>query len=437
MPPTQRTHNLNDVIKLALATRFFMNASHTWLISALLLTLLCIPLTVRAQTAQEADSIGSGAGSRATDVSLAIRGDLQADGRFFIGDDVAPGSESFYLRRVRLTVQGTIYERFDFRIMPNFGLGRAELQDAYLDARIVPLATVRFGKFKTSAGLEFLQSPNTGIMIERGFPTGMVPNRDVGIELRGELAGKRLSYAMGVFNGSQDGVSIDADLDNRKDLMLRLFSHPFANAGSVLNGLGLGVAFTTGVRDGTAAVPILPAYRTSGRQTFFRYRTAANEAAFSNGHNSRVIPQGYLYAGPFGLLAEYALSEQAVATDSLSATLRNRSWQVATSIVLTGEDASYGTLKPATPFGEPGHWGALEFTARVQGIVADEASFPVFASPDASASGAFAWAIGINWYLNAGVRFMLNYEQTTFEAAGEAERRPTERILLTRFQIVF
>jgi phosphate-selective porin OprO and OprP len=385
----------------------------------------------------KADASGFGFSSPAKDFTLNLRGDLQADSRFFTEDEVAAGSESFYLRRVRLSVQGTLYERFDFRIMPNFGLGRAELQDAYLDARFAPQASVRFGKFKTPAGLEFLQSPNSSILIERGFPTGLVPNRDVGFELRGDLAGKRFSYAIGAFNGSLDGASIDADLDNNKDFMLRLFTHPFAGTESALKGLGFGVATTTGTREGVVATPNLTTYRTSGRQTFFRYRTAADEAAFAQGRNTRIIPQGYLYAGPFGLLAEYAVSKQEVATDSLTANLQNRAWQVATSIALTGEDASYGMLKPAKPFGEPGNWGAFELTARVQGITIDDASFPVFASPDASASGALAWGVGINWYLNASVRFMVNYEQTTFDAAAGAETRPTEHLVLTRFQIAF
>lgn len=91
--------------------------------------------------------------------ALQLRGDVQADGRFFAESDVPEGDESFYLRRVRIVFQGTVFDRFDFKVMPNFGLGRAELQDAYLDARFSPFVAVRAGKFKVPVGLELLQSP--------------------------------------------------------------------------------------------------------------------------------------------------------------------------------------------------------------------------------------------------------------------------------------
>ena len=62
--------------------------------------------------------------------------------------------------------------------------------------------------------------------------------------------------------------------------------------------------------------------------------------------------------------------------------------------------------------------------------------FPAFANPATAARSASAWATGLNWYLNSGVKFQVNFERTTFGTAGTA-RRPAENDLLTRLQFAF
>ena len=48
-----------------------------------------------------------------------------------------------------------------------------------------------------------------------------------------------------------------------------------------------------------------------------------------------------------------------------------------------------------------------------------------FADPAVSASQADSYGIGLNWYLNENVKWLLDYEHTTFEggAAAGADRR--------------
>lgn len=369
--------------------------------------------------------------------SLRLRGDVQADGRFFSNDGVAPGAESFYLRRVRVVFQGTMFSRFDFKVMPNFGLGRAELQDAYVDARFTSVFGVRAGKFKLPVGLEVLQSPTTMFFIERAYPSSLVPNRDVGVEVHGELLNDRLSYQFGVFNGSADGASIDADANNSKDVAARLFTKPFRASASFLSGLGLGIAVTAGTQEGSETSPELPAFRTSGRQTFFRYLAGAEAGSFAHGQRTRIASQGYYYQGRVGLLGEYVISRQEVQTASATAALANRAWQVAGSFVLTGEDAAFGRLQPRAPYDGQGHWGAVEVVGRLHGLTLDEATFPTFANPASASRSALTWGVGINWHLNSSVRLMVNYEQTRFEAAAGASPRDAEHLLLSRFQIAF
>ena len=63
---------------------------------------------------------------------------------------------------------------------------------------------------------------------ERALPTALVPNRDLGVELHGELLEGVASYAAGVFNGVGDARnSSNFDFEDRKALEGRVFFQPF------------------------------------------------------------------------------------------------------------------------------------------------------------------------------------------------------------------
>jgi phosphate-selective porin OprO and OprP len=59
-----------------------------------------------------------------TNFVLKLRGYLHVDGRFY-PDDVATGkaNDTFLLRRVRPIIEGTLFEKFDYRLMLDFGSG--------------------------------------------------------------------------------------------------------------------------------------------------------------------------------------------------------------------------------------------------------------------------------------------------------------------------
>lgn len=370
-----------------------------------------------------------------------FRGYLHTDGRFFVDDGDHRGTDTFVMRRVRPIFEATLFRFADFRVMPDFGDGRTTLQDAYLDLRFHRRFNVRAGKFKAPVGLERLASATTLLFVERALPTALVPNRDLGVLAFGDFAGARVTYAAGVFNGVTDGSSADADEGDGKDVVGRVFFYPFrASKGSRLEQLGAGVAVSHGTRDGTAATPSLPAFRTSGQQTWFRYRSDATTAgtAIADGRHQRVSTQGSYYTGPLALIAEHVLSRQAVALAGTRTTLSNQAWQVAGGWVLTGEANGERGVSPRRAF-QPGRggWGAFEVTARVTRLSVDDEAFPVFANPDAAASSATAWAGGLNWYLNRAVKLTANYEETRFRGGASSGDRPVERNLLTRFQVGF
>lgn len=372
---------------------------------------------------------------------LKLRGYFQSDSRVFFGDEQQPIANTLILRRVRPIIEGTVYKYFDFRIMTDFGGGQATLQDLHLDAKFWPQAKFRLGKFKTPFGLERLQSATDLLFIERALPTNLVPNRDLGGQVYGDLWDGSLSYAAGLFNGVVDLGSGDFDDRDGKDFAGRVFAHPFKRTKVELaQGLGLGLAGTIGNQLGTPTSPNLPAYRTTGQQVFFRYRSDGTLAGttLANGEHYRISPQAYYYAGPFGLLTEYVVSAQKVKRGTTEAQLSNESWQVAGSYVLTGEKASYRGVTPKKVFElGTGHFGALEIAGRYSQLKVDGGTFPVFANPTAVARKAEAWAVGLNWYFNKNVKFVLNYEQTGFDGGGTKGDRETEKAFLSRFQIAF
>src|SRR5262249_10107873 len=150
------------------------------------------------------------------------RGYVQADSRFFLGDQPA-AIDTFTLRRVRPIFEATVYKYFDIRIMPDFGGGTAVIQDAYIDAKFNPAFKIRFGKTKGPVGLERLQSARDIEFVERSQVTNLVPNRDLGIQVFGDFAASKVGYAAGLFNGVVDAGSTDNDNGQGKDFEGRLF----------------------------------------------------------------------------------------------------------------------------------------------------------------------------------------------------------------------
>ncbi|MEO0314639.1 MAG: hypothetical protein RI928_1095 [Pseudomonadota bacterium] len=381
-----------------------------------------------------------------------LRGLVHFDYRSFDGS--APAStiyDGFLARRIRPTFEGTVFGKYGFRFTPEFaesGDGSAtsgisqnktRVIDAYLDARFDPAYSFRFGKFKPFVGLERLQSGSDIKFIERSYVSNnILPNRDFGLSMYGEALDKKLNYAVGYFNGVKDGGEnfTSQDENNHKDFAARVFSTPFAGTDSALSGLGLGIAGTWSQDSNSNS---LGSYKTAGQAyNFFAYTGTT-----SNGRRERIAPQAYYYNGPLGIIAEYAAVKQDVIKTSNSATasLTNSAWQIATSYLLTGEDASFKGVKPYSPFksGAEGGWGAFELLARYQENNIDRDAVTFANTTNGYALGAKTWGIGLNWYLNEASRFSFNLERTKFSdvTKGTVLLGNSENFAVARYQLAF
>jgi phosphate-selective porin OprO/OprP len=371
--------------------------------------------------------------------AVRLKGLLQTDGRFFLNDAAIPTTNTFFLRRARPILEATVGKYLEFRVQPDFGQGTTVLFDAYSDVKVSPGFAVRVGKFKPPVGLERLQSAGDIVFAERALPTNLAPNRDIGLQVSGDISSGVFAWQAGIFNGVPDLGNGDGDVSDAKDFAGRVFVQPF-KLGS-LAGLGVGIAGSTGIERGTTAAPALASYRTPGQQTFFRYAssttTPANNA-YANGRRSRLAPQAYFYSGPLGLRGEYTLSWQEVTRATTTAKLKHTAWQTIGSVFLTGEQNSFKSASPKKPFDpKAGTFGALELAARYSELSLDDATFPTFASLAASPRKAKAWAVGLNWYLARAVKVTLDYEHTTFTGGAAAGDREAENAVITRVQHSF
>ncbi|MFB3813365.1 MAG: OprO/OprP family phosphate-selective porin [Terriglobales bacterium] len=383
---------------------------------------------------------------------LKIGGYAQVDGKTFYEDRAHKLTNSFGLTRVRLNIDGRIGKFIEFRMAPDFGNNTFRLFDAYVDLKYQPYAILRGGKFKTPFGLEMLQPDTDLSLIERSLASDLVPNRDVGFQVSGNVAG-RFTYQAAILNGTMDSASSEIDVNDGKEVVGRIFASPFAKSGpNFLQGLGFGLAASTGRQNGTtttsnAVVSVstaaLPSFKSSGAQAvFFSY----NSNAFAAGRRLRYSPQMYYYNGPFGLLAEYVESNQdvaAVVSNRVVAPreISNHAWQVAGSWVLTGEKKSYNGLLPRRPLEggitKPG-FGAWEIAGRYSELNVDPTVFTAnLADSTKSARAARAWTVGLSWYLNKNARISLNYEQAHFQGGAAGGNRPAEKTFGQRLQIVF
>lgn len=178
----------------------------------LLLLLAAAPSTLEGQApAKEAP----------TPVSVRFGGllQVQADGGDR-GDSRFPDADvRFYLRRVRASAVAALSEGFEAKVevelagtLSSASSLRAQLVDGYVGWKGRGGLGFRAGQLKTPFGHEQLLPDLRMTAVERTLGNDrLVPGRQVGLQLHGELAGKRLTWAAGAFGGS--GVNTTANED--------------------------------------------------------------------------------------------------------------------------------------------------------------------------------------------------------------------------------
>ena len=353
---------------------------------------------------------------------------LQVDGRFSL-DDPLPITNTFAMRKVRPIFSGRVGKYIDFKMQPELA-GSVVLLDGYFDIRFSPKLRLRTGKDKTPIGYELLIADASLIFPERSVVSLLVPNRDVGFQAQGDLAGGKLLYSAGIFNGNPpDGTSATTDVDtnNGKDLAGRIVVLPFQSTKTPahrLSTFGFHLGGSTGEQTGA-----LPSYRTSAGQTFFSFPATTT----ADGRRNRVTPAVFLYLKGFGGFAEYARTTQDIVTSGVPQTITNQAWGVTGSYVLTGEPTSERGVRPKAPFDPAaGAWGAVQVAARYAELTLDNDLFTSGIAAATASRKAQQLTLATNWFLNNYVKIYASYERFSFSGS-----RANENLILFRSQLAF
>jgi phosphate-selective porin OprO/OprP len=345
------------------------------------------------------------------------------DGLFAINDDADALTDEFVVRRLRAGVRGRVADHFEATLSVNFGGGSVTVQDAYIETTFTPALRLRLGRSRSPVGHERGRSILSLPFMERALPTGLAPNRDVGIMILGDVAGDRVSYGAGVVNGAPDGSGVDADDNDAKDLVGRV-------SAEVAPGLRVALSGSSGNHRGHGS---LPAYRTTVfRQPFFQY----DAGAVADGRLTRVSPYASYYRGPLGAYAEYVSSSLPVREGDVRERITHHGWQVAASWVLTGENASESGFEPNRPFNlATRQWGAVEVSARYHALAVDNAAMHLGLATPGSSRTAAAWSLALSWHLNAFLQYRVHVERTVFDDLPGAP--PPENAVAFRSQLSF
>jgi len=173
---------------------------------------------------------------------------------------------NFSLRRVRLSVEGTLFQGLTYKIQGDF-TRKPMLVDAYLKYKVCDEFAIQIGQFKTPFSIESPINPVNLEIFDYGEAIqGLVGykdvcgvgslGRDLGIMAMGSLFPIKgdegikyhvVEYSLGVFNGN--GAN-EKDNNNRKDIVGRLNIHPGLKALTLSGSLYLG-KYKTAEAEGT------------------------------------------------------------------------------------------------------------------------------------------------------------------------------------------
>lgn len=167
-----------------------------------------------------------------------VQGMYQAN----LSDEGELTSNTFRMRRVRLSAEGTLYKGMTYKIQGDFSRSPM-LVDAFVKYKVADAFAIQLGQFKTPFSLESPINPvnleifdyGEGIQKLVGYSDvcgvgGL--GRDIGLMATGKLFPVKgeegikyhvVDYAIGVFNGNGPTTT---DNNNRKDIVGRLEVHP-------------------------------------------------------------------------------------------------------------------------------------------------------------------------------------------------------------------
>ena len=337
--------------------------------------------------------------------------------------------EDFNWARRRLGIKGELFNRVSFEVEREFGDDANPWRDVYVNLKATNLFEVKAGKFKVPFSLDVLTSEAAGDFVFRSIAARTLsPRRDVGVMAHGRTKGRRVAYAVGVFEGDDSTVGAKANFDG--------------DGGDASFGRTVGARVTAqpfdAFHDWPRAIRHLEIAVNGAWSTIpsglhgFRGRSVYGHEFFApvyvNGDRIRAGVDAVLMAGPTSLKAEWIGAwderlEQGLGDVDLPKAF-GRGWYVSGTWLVTGE-VKDTDVRPKRPFLQGGI-GALELAARYErfglGSTAT-AGEPAFSNPRAAnllRNRDDVLTFGLSWYLNRWFRLQGNALHESFDDVARA-----------------
>jgi phosphate-selective porin OprO/OprP len=397
-----------------------------------------------------------------------LHGVMQLDTAKYDQDDRLPAavtardlSSGANFRRARIGVDGKVFGNFDYNILFDFGGSGAEdsgrVQEMWVQYSGLKPLRFRVGAFAPPLGLEDAASTNGALFPERPAVADIARGLAGGdTRIGGGVIGNGDHwFASAIATGplvqslNSGATAFNAPIfDEQQGYALRVAGTPLhgvdwlvhlgANASIVAQPTDLGAAAAT------------------------RYALQVRERPELRVDGARLVDTGQIDAqGARAYGLEFAVQKQNLYFQSeyfdISVDRRNpapgasdpsfNGWYAQGSWVLTGERRKYnigtaafdapGVDKPFDP--SKGQWGAWELAARYSTIDLNYSENSLVAADRVRGGEQDIWTLGVNWFPNPAVKFMLDYYDVSVDrknAAGAAIGQDY-RALNLRSQVAF
>jgi phosphate-selective porin OprO/OprP len=382
------------------------------------------------------------------DFSLALRATVQFDAGYFAQGRNPPSvdlNSGTNFRRAQFGFAGTAWHDWSYNFTYDFGgtgvEQRGYVYRAYIQYDGFKPFGVRIGAFAPPANVEdatgganllFLERPSAAT-IARGLAGGS-SRQGINVFMQGERYLVSVAYTGGK---STDPVTFDeqqglvgrasylvVDRSDWKWLLDADASHVFRLPDTLPgpNSAGI-VSLATG-----------PELSIDASRTVDTGPLSAHAVSEVGLETAAVLGRVYGEAGWFG----YRVQRGTLPDPSFGG------WYVESALSLTGETrpydpvtASFHMPDPDHPLGTPGGFGALEGVARFSRVDLDWR--PDLAASAGGVAGGVQdiWSLGLNWYPNTVLKFMLDYNNITVRHAEARSRDISANAVALRSQIAF
>ena len=294
-----------------------------------------------------------------------------------------------------------MYSNWGYELGVDFAGGDADVKDAYIEYLGEFDSSTKIGQFKEPFSLEELTSSRYITFMERALPNEFAPGRNIGVGVSHQ--GESWTAAYGLFGEAFDD-DVDLEGDEGWGVTGRVTYAPWQEDRQALH---LGLALSQRSPDDENEVKFNS--RPESHITDVKYLDT--DDIFDVDRVSLYGLEAALVLGPVSLQAE--LINAQVSRDAGLETLEFSGWYVYGSWFLTGESriykhkkGSFGRINPTT---EDGAW---ELALRLSSLDLNDL--------DISGGEADQITLGINWYANPHIRYMLNYVTVDNDTSADA-----------------